>query len=106
MTRSNSDNESGSVDEQRAQWEAFEFRVPVPGAVRVENTSYGDDSGEHVYVVSVESGIPFDCTCPSWKYHNPEDGCKHMLAVENQPAVLMASSSDESPVLADGGERQ
>ncbi|EMA41451.1 SWIM zinc finger domain protein [Halococcus hamelinensis 100A6] len=78
----------------------------MPGAVRVENTSYGDDSGEHVYVVSVESGIPFDCTCPSWKYHNPEDGCKHMLAVENQPAVLMASSSDESPVLADGGERQ
>ena len=79
--------------ERRAEWEGFEFRVPAPGAVRVENVSYGDESDEHIYVVSVEAGIAFDCTCPAWEYHNPEGGCKHMVAVENQPAVTRAASS-------------
>ena len=86
---------SEDASEKRATWEAMEFRVPCHGAVRVENTSYGDDSGEHVYVVSVESGIPFDCTCPSWKYGNPESGCKHMAAVEQRPSVLNAADEKE-----------
>lgn len=92
--------------ELRAEWEGFEFRVPTPGRVRVENVSYGEDSDEHVYVVSVESGIPFDCTCPAWEYHNPEGGCKHMCAVENQPAVVTAASVSDSDrqVATDGGE--
>ncbi|WP_233553966.1 SWIM zinc finger family protein [Halococcus sp. IIIV-5B] len=77
---------------KRAEWEGMEYRVPVHGSVRVENTSYGEESDEHVYVVSVESEIPFDCTCPSWQYNNPDNGCKHMLAVENKPAVLQAAS--------------
>ncbi|HET7322806.1 MAG TPA: SWIM zinc finger family protein [Halococcus sp.] len=91
--------------ERRAEWEGFEFRVPAPGAVRVENVSYGDDSDEHVYVVSVEAGIPFDCTCPAWQYHNPEGGCKHMVAVENQSAVTRAAASaTPDRVATDGGE--
>jgi hypothetical protein len=90
--------------ELRANWEAFEFRVPAEGRVRVENVSYGADSDEHVYVVSVESGIPFDCTCPAWEYHNPEGGCKHMQAVENQPAVTRAASTTTGQQVAtDGG---
>jgi hypothetical protein len=95
-----------SKTELRAQWEGFEFRVPAEGRVRVENVSYGEDSDEHVYVVSVESSIPFDCTCPAWEYHNPEGGCKHMVAVENQPAVLTAASVSDSgrQVATDGGD--
>ena len=89
------DREPTTKAQLRAQWEAFEFRVPAPGAVRVENASYGDESGEHVYVVSVEGGIPFDCTCPAWKYHNEDGGCKHMRAVENRPAVLLAAAADD-----------
>ena len=91
--------------ELRANWEGFEFRVPAEGRVRVENVSYGADSDEHVYVVSVESGIPFDCTCPAWEYHNPEGGCKHMQAVENQPAVTHAASTatTDQQVATDGG---
>ena len=54
--------------ELRANWEGFEFRVPAEGRVRVENVSYGADSDEHVYVVSVEAGIPFDCTCPAFVF--------------------------------------
>jgi DNA-directed RNA polymerase subunit M/transcription elongation factor TFIIS len=95
--------------ELRAEWEGFEFRVPAEGRVRVENVSYGDESGEHVYVVSVEAGIPFDCTCPAWEYHNPEGGCKHMNAVENRPAVTHAASittTSSQRVATDGGTQQ
>ena len=93
--------------ELRAKWEGFEFRVPAGGRVRVENVSYGAESDEHVYVVSVEAGIPFDCTCPAWEYHNPEDGCKHMQAVENQPAVTRAASTTTGQQVAtDGGTQR
>ena len=96
------DYEPTTKAQLRAQWEAFEFRVPAPGAVRVENASYGNESGEHVYVVSVEGGIPFDCTCPAWKYHNEDGGCKHMRAVADHPAVLLAASAsnDEHATVA------
>ena len=97
------DSESTKA-ELRANWEAFEFRVPIEGRVRVENVSYGADSDEHIYVVSVEAGIPFDCTCPAWEYHNPEGGCKHMQAVENQPVVTRAASTTtDHQVATDGG---
>ena len=100
------DNEPTKA-ELRAKWEGFELRVPAEGRVRVENVSYGNESDEHVYVVSVESGIPFDCTCPAWKYHNPEGGCKHMQAVENQPAVTRAASTTtDQQVATDGGTQQ
>lgn len=107
MKGKNPSGENGveSLAEKRAKWEGFEFRVPAQGAVRVENVSYGDESGDHVYVVSVEGTIPFDCTCPAWEHHNPEDGCKHMLAVEEQPAVLLAASASdtERAIATDGG---
>ena len=108
-SRQEGTDDEPTTSERRAEWEGFEFRVPAEGAVRVENVSYGDDSDEHVYVVSVEGGIPFDCTCPAWEYHNPEGGCKHMVAVENQPAVTRAASSDAmtgQQVATDGGTRQ
>jgi hypothetical protein len=111
MTDYESSQQEGTDDvpsksERRAEWEGFEFRVPAEGAVRVENVSYGDDSDEHVYVVSVEGGMAFDCTCPAWKYHNPEDGCKHMNAVENRPAVTRAASATTNgqQVATDGGQ--
>lgn len=101
---SGQETDAQSKTELRAQWEGMEFRVPTPGAVRVENVSHGEGSDEHVYVVSVESGIPFDCTCEAWEYHNPEGGCKHMIAVENQPAVVMAASqNDDQQAMTDGG---
>lgn len=102
---SGQETDAQSKTELRAQWEGMEFRVPTPGRVRVENVSHGEESDEHVYVVSVESGIPFDCTCEAWEYHNPEGGCKHMIAVENQPAVVMAASQDSNnhTVATDGG---
>lgn len=82
-----------SPTELRAQWEAFEFRVPVPGRVRVENTSYGEESGEHVYVVSVENNHATACTCPADKYRSGL--CKHRHAVERQPAVMLAASASD-----------
>ena len=76
---------------RRAKWEAFEYRVPVPGRVRIENTSYGDESDDHVYVVTVEDGEAISCTCPSDEYQPGK--CKHRIAVEDQPAVLAAALS-------------
>jgi hypothetical protein len=82
--------EAAAAKKSRAQWEAFEYRVPVPGRVRIENTSYGDDSNNHVYVVTIEDGATTSCTCPSDEYQPGQ--CKHRIGVENQPAVLLAAS--------------
>lgn len=85
--------EAAAAKKSRAQWEAFEYRVPVPGRVRIENTSYGDKSTEHVYVVTIEVGAATSCTCPSDEHHPGR--CKHRIAVENQPAVLAAANTEE-----------
>lgn len=100
--------------EKRAEWEAFEFRVPVSGVVRVENVSH-DESDDHVYVVELGGDEPESCTCPAFEYHcSGSERCKHMTAVANQPAVLLAAAADdderaaacdgpEPTVMADGG---
>lgn len=78
---------------KRARWEGFEIRVPCEGTVRVENVSY-DDSAEHIHVANVTDGCVTGCTCESYQY---QDGaCKHMLAVEDRPAVLLAASEDSA----------
>jgi hypothetical protein len=105
----NSGGMSGRDDEQsdierRAEWEAFEFSVPLAGRVRVQNNSYGDDSNEHEYVVAVEGGSAEWCTCPHHEHR--DERCKHMSAVENQPAIMSAASASENEIeqaRADGG---
>lgn len=93
--------------ELHAQWEAFEFRVPCEGRVRVENVSYGDESNEHVYVVEgVEAVGAIQCTCPADKYRS--EACKHRHAVENQPAVMQvttASTEERERMWARGRDR-
>jgi len=69
----------------------MEFRLGAPGAVRVENVSYGAESGEHVYVVTVEDGATIECTCPADEYQ--PGWCKHRHAVEANEAVLVAASA-------------
>jgi hypothetical protein len=49
MSIESSESKEVSTIEKRAQWEAMEFRLGAPGAVRVENVSYGEESGEHVF---------------------------------------------------------
>ena len=85
--------ETDEKTRKRARWEAFEFRVPAEGRVRVENGSHGEESGEHVHVVSVEHGMPVACTCASFEYR--VGACKHAVAVGDQPAVLMAASESD-----------
>ena len=76
----------------RARWEGFEFRVPVPGRVRVENASYGEDSDDHVYVVEVAEYVGATaCTCPSDEYR--ATACKHRRAVENVEPVMEAATA-------------
>jgi hypothetical protein len=90
MSSEISERKAVSAAKKRASWEAMEFRLGVPGAVRVENVSYGAESGEHVYVVTVKGGAAIECTCPADKY---QDRCKHRHAVEANEAVLAAASA-------------
>ena len=81
-------------DELRARYEGFEFRVPCEGRVLVTNVSYGnDEKDEHRYVITVENGVVWACTCPHHQYRSAR--CKHMRATENAGAVLMAASETD-----------
>ena len=76
---------------KRAQWEAFEFAVPEPGTVRVENHSHGAENvDEHTYDVSIRHGSAVACTCPADEYN--DEACKHRIAVEQNAPVLAAAS--------------
>jgi hypothetical protein len=79
---------------RRAEWEAFEFRVPAEGRVLVTNRSYGDsEADDHRYVVTVANSGAVECTCPSDEYR--PGACKHRVAVENTEAVVLAASATD-----------
>ena len=78
-------------DELRATYEGFEFRVPATGRVLVTNVSYGEEEKEnHHYVVTVEDGTAWECTCPHHQHRSAR--CKHILATEDREAVIIAAS--------------
>ena len=91
MSTESSERKEVSTIEKRAQWEAMEFRLGAPGAVRVENVSYGEESGEHVYIVTVEDGAAIEYMCPADEYQPGR--CEHRHAVEANEAVLKAASA-------------
>ena len=79
-------------DDLRAEYEGFEFRVPAEGRVLVTNVSYGEgEIDDHRNVVSVETGVVWSCTCPHHEHRSAR--CKHMRAVANTDAVIMAASA-------------
>jgi hypothetical protein len=103
-------NESGTLngvessDEKRAVWEQFRFTVCPNGYVNVENLSYGDESGDHIYSVEVSNGSATGCSCPHATYRDAH--CKHQHAVEQAPIVVSsASAASVNPTVAtDGGQ--
>ena len=86
MSTESSERKEVSTIEKRAQWEPMESRLDAPNTVRVENVSYGENSDEHVYLVTVEHGAAIECTCPADEY-------KHRIAVEDRPALVRAGSA-------------
>jgi len=90
MSSEISERKAVSTIEQRARWEAMEFRLGAPRTVRVENVSYGEESNEHVYLVMIEEGETVECACPADQY---QQKCKHRVAVEANPTVLNAGSA-------------
>ena len=68
----------------------MEFRLGAPNTVRVENVSYGAESGEHVDLVVVEESQTVGCTCPADEY---QQKCEHRIAVESNPAVFEAGNA-------------
>jgi len=83
-----------NLAEKRAEAELFEFRVPSEGRVLVTNTTYNDDEN-HRYVVTVEDGEAVSCTCAHFEHRNPgPENDKHCQAVNDQPAVLQAASTE------------
>ena len=105
MTRSNSNDESESVDEKRALFERFAMTVCANGVVNVANQSYGDDAGAHIYSVEVTDGEAVGCSCPHATYRDAH--CKHQRSVEQRPLVVTsASAASATRVATDGGERR
>lgn len=100
MTMATTPSAATDADERirlRARWEAFELSVPEPGRVTVVNHSYGVDPDKHTYTVTVEDGRAVECTCLHFEHRKTT--CKHMVRVEEEPAVMAAASA----VLPDGG---
>jgi len=101
MSKAHSETENGidaseqcRRDELRARFEGFEFRVPTEGRVLVTNVSYGDnEADEHRYVVTVENGVAWACTCPHHQHRSAR--CKHMRASEDRDAVMLAASATD-----------
>ena len=91
MSATNASAESASIDEKRASFEQFAFTVCSNGYVNVENRSYGDTSGEHIYSVEVSRNRVRSCSCPHATYRGIT--CKHMLAVEAAPLILSSASA-------------
>lgn len=94
------------VDERirkRAIWESFSFEVPEPGRVIVVNHSYGVDPDKHAYTVTVENGRAVACTCLHFEHRKAT--CKHMVRVEQEPAVMAAASVSQELPITDGGVR-
>ncbi|QLH84817.1 SWIM zinc finger family protein [Halosimplex pelagicum] len=86
---------------KRAQYEAFEFALAA-GNVLVRNGSHPNPS-EHEYLVTVEDGLPIECTCPADDHY--EGACKHRVAVAIRTPLLDAvtAADDSQSVAADGG---
>lgn len=103
MDENTRSDESVSVDEQRATWEEYRFTVCPNGFVNVENLSYGDESGDHIYSVEVSNGSVTGCSCPHATYRDAR--CKHQIAVEQAPLVITSASAsaNTSPVVATDG---
>lgn len=79
---------------KRATHEALELTPLGNGRIKVVNASHGDQArDEHTYTVYVESGIPFDCTCPAAVYHY--GACKHMVRCAVSPSILKAAGEQE-----------
>lgn len=82
---------------KRAQYEAFEFSL-YEGDVLVRNGSHADPEN-HEYRVSVDDGLPVNCTCPAnSKYAGP---CKHRVAVAIRRPILDAVQTMQ--IVSDGG---
>lgn len=87
---------------KRAVYEEFTFEPRAGGDVDVTNDSHGDDGDDHSYTVHVTSGIPSDCTCPAWEYH--EGACKHMVATALRPALCeVVDAGADHGLATDGG---
>ncbi|SFR97104.1 SWIM zinc finger [Halomicrobium zhouii] len=84
---------------KRAQYEAFEFEL-LDSDVRVRNASHAVPA-DHEYLVTIEDGLPVDCTCPADA--NYEHACKHRVAVAIRRSVL--DFANDVQLLADGGTR-
>lgn len=96
---SNTVSRQESIDTRRLRslWEAFDFSVPKPGLVSVQNHSKAEPSE---YRVTVKGGAASSCSCPDWEHREPEGGCKHMRAVEAHGAVTRAAGKRDDQSLS------
>jgi hypothetical protein len=82
---------------KRAQYEAFEFSL-IPEGLLVRNASYAEPEN-HEYRVTVENGVPSNCTCPADTRF--KGACKHRVAAAIRRPVLTVVTQVQT--VTDGG---
>lgn len=87
---------------KRAQYEAFSISLDGE-TVRIRNESHANPA-DHEYHVTVDDGVPVDCTCPADEQF--DGACKHRVAVAIRRPVLDAVATRQtspSTLVPDGG---
>jgi hypothetical protein len=78
---------------KRAQWENLQVAACQGTNHRnVCNYSHGgEEKADHTHTVTIENGMPVECTCGAFTYNNGL--CKHCLACANAPAAIETAES-------------
>jgi hypothetical protein len=91
MSKTVTSDQEGIASASIKDAEHFRFSVPSEGIAVVENTRH-DEHGEHTYAVNVaQTGETSACSCPADEY---QQKCKHRKAVESEPCVVLAATSE------------
>lgn len=89
MSKTETPTQEGIASAPIKDREHFAFSVPSEGIAAVTNTRHDEPT---TYAINVdESGETSACSCPADEY---QQKCKHRRAVENEPCVLMAATSE------------
>ena len=94
----------GEKTSKRVTWEAWEFTVLEKGEIQVTNASWGSESGDHSYSVTIEEidgqPRPTECGCKADEYREEYD-CKHKVALASigGSLVLQAALSRKTPTV-------
>ena len=89
MSKTSTSDQEGVAQPIRDR-EHFQFSVPSEGIAVVTNNRHDEPT---TYAVNIaQTGETSACSCPADEHH--PGACKHRQAVESEPCVLIAATSE------------